>query len=65
MILPFAVWRPLKFLVERAEELAEQWTVKVKFEIKDVEFKEDRMEVVRLAVNPPKIHDNGVDPYQI
>ena len=52
--LPFVVWRAPEFLVERAEEWgAERETVMVKFEVKDVEFEEDHVEVVRLAVNPP------------
>ena len=36
-----------------------------KFEVKGVEFEEDRVEVVRLAVNPNQIHNSGVDPHQI
>ena len=46
MALPFALWRPLELLVERKEELAELETAMVKLEVKDAEFKEDRVEVV-------------------
>ena len=63
IILPFIVWRIPEFLVEGAEELVERETAMEKFEVKDVEFEEDRVEVVWLAVNPPQIRSNGVDPY--
>ena len=63
--LLFTVWRPSEFLVERAEELAELETVMVKFEVKDVKFEENYVEVIRLVVNPPQIHNSRVDPYQI
>ena len=53
IIILFAIWRPPEFLVEAVEQLAERETVMEKFEVKDVEFEEDHMEVVRLAVNPP------------
>ena len=43
MTPPFALWRPPEFLVEGVEELAEWETAMEKFEIKDVEFKEDRV----------------------
>ena len=44
--LLFALWRPPEFLVEGVEELAECETAMAEFEVKDVEFEEDRVEVV-------------------
>ena len=63
MTLPFALWRPPEFLVVGAEGLAEWESVMEKFEVKDVEFEEDYVEVIRLTVNPLQIHSSGVDPY--
>ena len=59
----FVLWRPPEFLVEGAEELAEQETTMIELEIKDVEFEEDHVEVVWWVVNPHQIHNSGVDPY--
>ena len=67
-ILPFDVWRPSEFLVEKAEELPElalRGAMKVKFGVEDVEFEEDHVEVVWLAMNPPQIHGSRVDPCPI
>ena len=50
--LPFALRRPLEFMVEGVEEFAERQITIEKFEVKDVEFKEDRLEMVRLTMNP-------------
>ena len=59
MALPFVLWRPPEFLVEREEELAEWETTMVKLEVKDVEFEEDRVEVVRLVVNCHQLSSSG------
>ena len=64
MVLPFALWRPLELLVEEAEELVEWENVMEKLEVEDVEFEEDRMEVVRLVVNHHQLSRSGVNPYQ-
>ena len=53
VILPFVVLRPPELLVEGVEELVEWEIMMEKFEVKDVEFEENHVEVVRLAVNPP------------
>ena len=50
--LPFALRRPPEFMIGRAKELARWETAMEKSEVKDVEFEEDRLEVVRLTVNP-------------
>ena len=65
MTLPFTLRRPPEFPVKGVEELAEWKTMMEKLEVKDVEFEEDRVEVVRLVVNPHQIHSSGVDPYRI
>ena len=44
--LPFALRRPLEFMVGGTEECTEQDIVMEKSEVKDVEFEEDRLEVV-------------------
>ena len=46
MAQPFALQRPPKFLVEWAEELAKREITMAELEVKDVEFEEDRVEVV-------------------
>ena len=56
--------RPLKFLIEVAEELAERETIMTEFGFKDMEFEEDRVEVVWLVVNPHQLHSSGVDPHR-
>ena len=62
MALPFALWRPPEFVVEE-EELVEWETSTVKLEVEDVEFEDDRMEVVRFVVNHHQLSSSGVDPY--
>ena len=52
MSLPFALKRPPEFMVERATKFIGRGTAMEKFEVKDVEFEKDRLEVVRLIVNP-------------
>ena len=37
----------------------------IKHEVKDVEFEEDRVEVVRLVVNHHQLSSSKVDPYQV
>ena len=37
----------------------------MKLEVKDMEFKEDCMEVVRLVVNHHQLSSSGVHPYQV
>ena len=54
---PLALWRPPKSLVEKA--------VQDKLEVKDVEFKEGRMEVVWLVVNPHQLSRSWVSPCQV
>ena len=39
-------------MVERLKEFARWGIVMEKFEVKDVEFEEDCLEMVRLTVNP-------------
>ena len=41
------------------EELVEWETAMVKLEVEDVEFEEDRVEVVRLVVNHHQLSSNG------
>ena len=65
MALSFALWRLPESLVERVEELAEWETAMEELEVKDVEFEEDRVEVVQLVVNHHQLPSNGVDPYQV
>ena len=60
MVLLFALWRPLEFLVEEAEELDEWETAMVKLEVEDVEFEEDHVEVVWLVVNHHQLSSSGV-----
>ena len=52
MTLLFALRRPPKFMVEGAKEFVGQETAMEKFEVKDVEFEEDWLDVVWLTVNP-------------
>ena len=54
---PSALWRPLEFLVEEV--------VQEELEVKDVEFEEDHMEVVRLVMNPYQLSGSGVNPCQV
>ena len=49
----------------RGGELAEWETAIVKLKVEDVEFEEDRMEVVWLVVNHRQLSSNGVDSYQV
>ena len=39
-------------MVQRAKEFIGQGTAMEKFKVEDVEFEKDRLEVVRLTVNP-------------
>ena len=64
MALPSNLGRPPEFLIGGVEELVERETAMTELKVKDVEFKEDRVEVVRLVVNPHQIHSNRVDPYR-
>ena len=50
--LSFALRRPLEFMLGGVKEFTEWETTMEKFEVKDMEFKEDRLEVVQLTVNP-------------
>ena len=52
MTLPFALRRPLEFMVGGAKESAGRETAMEKSKVKDVEFEEDCLEVVPLTVNP-------------
>ena len=63
--LSFALWRPLDFFIEGVEELVEWEAVVAELEVKDVEFDEDRVEVVQFAVNLHQLQSSGVDPYWI
>ena len=49
-------------MAEGAKEFVGRETAMEKFEVKDVEFEEDHLEVVRLIVNPHYLHSSGVDP---
>ena len=52
MALLFILRRPLEFSIEEMEELAKWETLMAELEARDVEFEADRVEVVRLVVNP-------------
>ena len=44
--------RPLEFLIKGVGELAERDATMIELEVKDMEFEEDRVEVVWLVVKP-------------
>ena len=49
--VPFALGRPPEFMVEGAKEFAERETA-VEYEVEDVKFEENRLDVVRLTTRP-------------